>query len=240
VGRRLCILGTAGTLGSANLEAVLEASGHGGEGSHAAGTGGLPALGLLGPVVYFPFVSAHPPLLLSSPLQGWAAVRAKGGCSIFTYTFGSWQQGSRKKRKCASGCAETGDLFVDQMTPSASCRDILDAIILFMTGGSLLFQWQTAVTHSRWAHATNHSDGTECASCCDAFRKSWFPSLFDLSVSRLSRWIEIVGQGGQTHFISFSGVKKKKGQYQAVPGKGFSPALTKVSHTTVDGLWGQR
>lgn len=26
---------------------------------------------------------------------------------------------------------------------------------------------------------TDHSDGTECASCCDAFRKSWFPSLFE-------------------------------------------------------------
>lgn len=43
----------ASTLGGADLEAVLEAAGDGGEGSHAAGTGGLSALGLLGPVVCF-------------------------------------------------------------------------------------------------------------------------------------------------------------------------------------------
>jgi hypothetical protein len=43
----------ASTLGGADLEAVLEAAGDGGEGSHAAGTGGLSALGLLGPVVCY-------------------------------------------------------------------------------------------------------------------------------------------------------------------------------------------
>lgn len=36
-----------------------------------------------------------------------------------------------------------------------------------------------AVLNIRWVCATNHSDGTGCASCCDAFRKSWFPSLFE-------------------------------------------------------------
>ena len=60
-----------------------------------------------------------------------------------------------------------------------------------------------AVVNIRWMRATNHSDGTECASCCDAFRKSWFPSLFDLSVSLSSGWIEIVGQCGRTHFVGF-------------------------------------
>lgn len=40
---------------------------------------------------------------------------------------------------------------------------------------------------------TDHSDGTECASCCGAFRKSWFPSLYQSSVivivvGRISRW----------------------------------------------------
>lgn len=35
-----------------------------------------------------------------------------------------------------------------------------------------------AVSKIQWVCATDHSDDTECASCCDAFRKSWFPSLF--------------------------------------------------------------
>lgn len=50
---RLWLGSATGALGGANLEAVLEAPGDGGQRSHAAGTGGLSALGLLGPVVCF-------------------------------------------------------------------------------------------------------------------------------------------------------------------------------------------
>lgn len=40
-----------GTLGHTGLEAVLELAGNGAKVPHAAGTGGLSSLGLLGPVV---------------------------------------------------------------------------------------------------------------------------------------------------------------------------------------------
>lgn len=46
-------LGTASTLGLADLEAVLESPGNVLEVAHAAGTDGLSPLGLLAPVVYF-------------------------------------------------------------------------------------------------------------------------------------------------------------------------------------------
>lgn len=43
---------------------------------------------------------------------------------------------------------------------------------------------------------TDHSDGTKCASCCGAFRKSWFPSLFSI-VSQCRRFVvEHFGIGG--------------------------------------------
>lgn len=51
---RLCgggSLGSASTLGLSDLETVLEAAGDVLEVLHASGTGGLSALGLLGPVV---------------------------------------------------------------------------------------------------------------------------------------------------------------------------------------------
>lgn len=55
---RLWLVSTAGTLGSADAEAVPELAGDLGERAHAAGTGGLSALGLLGPVVYSSLVLA--------------------------------------------------------------------------------------------------------------------------------------------------------------------------------------
>lgn len=51
---RLWLVGAAGTLGGTDTEAVPELAGDLGERAHAAGTGGLSALGLLGPVVYSP------------------------------------------------------------------------------------------------------------------------------------------------------------------------------------------
>lgn len=51
---RLWLVSTAGTLRGADAEAVPELAGDLGKRAHAAGTGGLSALGLLGPVVYSP------------------------------------------------------------------------------------------------------------------------------------------------------------------------------------------
>lgn len=50
---RLWLVSAAGTLGGADTEAVPELAGDLGQRAHAAGTGGLSALGLLGPVVCF-------------------------------------------------------------------------------------------------------------------------------------------------------------------------------------------
>ena len=58
-----------------------------------------------------------------------------------------------------------------------------------------------------------------------------------LSVSLSSGWIEIVGQGGRTHFAGLSGPKC---QYEMVRNEKFGQGLAEVSHTTVDELGGQR
>lgn len=64
---------------------------------------------------------------------------------------------------------------------------------------------------------TDHIDGTECASCCDAFRKSWFPSLCSI-VSHAS-WSsskdrDRIGEGSRTHFACLSAVKSLVGSHR--------------------------
>lgn len=64
---------------------------------------------------------------------------------------------------------------------------------------------------------TDHIDGTECASCCDAFRKSWFPSLFSIvshisslslsSSSSETRYRIGGGRVERTHFACLSAIK---------------------------------
>lgn len=54
---------------------------------------------------------------------------------------------------------------------------------------------------------TDHIDGTECASCCGAFRKNWYPSLFSI-VSQCRRRRKFSASGGvgvgRTHFACLS------------------------------------
>lgn len=57
--RRSSNRGALGALGDTGLEAVLELPGHGAEVPHAAGTGDLSALRLLGPVVCSRCVSVY-------------------------------------------------------------------------------------------------------------------------------------------------------------------------------------
>lgn len=90
------------------------------------------------------------------------------------------------------------------MTVSPSV--FIPSVQLFLSGLQFL-ALPIAASNTRWVGFTDHSDGTGCASCCGAFRKSWFPSLLKLSVSLSSGWIEIVGQGGRTHFVVLSSAK---------------------------------
>lgn len=67
--RRRGSRGAARALGCAGLEAVLELAGNGAEVPHAAGADGLPALGLLGPVVCFPHHTCQPSSVSLCPLH---------------------------------------------------------------------------------------------------------------------------------------------------------------------------
>jgi hypothetical protein len=100
---------TPGTLGSTGLEAVLELASNGAEVPHAAGTGGLSSLSLLGPVVCgCRYVSLGSSLTLLSP-PSVPLDRSQGAGVDGTYTCGSWRQGNRTRRRCESGCAWNGD-----------------------------------------------------------------------------------------------------------------------------------
>lgn len=53
-----------------------------------------------------------------------------------------------------------------------------------------------------------------------------------------SGWIEIVGQGGRTHFVGLSGAKNVSTKWCQI--KKVNLSLAEFSHTTVEGLGGQR
>lgn len=71
-----------------------------------------------------------------------------------------------------------------------------------------------AMSNVRWIYFTDHSDGTECASCCDAFRTSWFPSLFEFVSFVVVGVDRNRGAGLTNSFCRF--VWSKKGQYEMV------------------------
>lgn len=80
---RLWLVSAASALGGSSAETVPELAGDFGQRAHATGTGGLSALGLLGPVVCSPCVLASVLVALRCPrccclsLLSWALVR---GC----------------------------------------------------------------------------------------------------------------------------------------------------------------
>lgn len=100
------------------------------------------------------------------------------------------------------------------------------------------------MSNVRWMYFTDHSDGTECASCCDAFRTSWFPSLFEFVSFVVVGVNRNRGAGWTNSFCRF--VWSKKGQYEMVSNqkkkkrKEVNLSLAEFSHTTVEGLGGQR
>lgn len=102
--RDLCGLGALGAGGGTGAETVGELAVDGLEVTHAAGAGGLPALGLLAPVDCAALVSRR--------LGGWDVCLfcSSRAAREITYTSWSWQQGSRKRSRCASGCGGSDDL----------------------------------------------------------------------------------------------------------------------------------
>lgn len=86
-------------------------------------------------------------------------------------------------------------------------------------------------------YATDHSDGTECASCCDAFRKSWFPSLFQFVSFAVVGMGRNRGAGWTNSFCRF--VWSKNVSMKCFIKK-IDSSLTEVLHTTVEELEGQR
>lgn len=195
VARHLCLLGTTGTLGSAGLEAVLEASGHGGEGSHAAGTGGLPALGLLGPVVCFVSWSAScsdPPSLLPGLLNGWVSIRVRVGVSV-----------SRTLPGLSSGeTARSAGVLLD-VQRSATClltrRHGQPAVVSLpsncspSTGGSLLFQLPSRRSLGYMLLTTATAQSVRLVVTLS--ERAGSLRCLVLSVSRSSGRVEIVGPG---------------------------------------------
>jgi hypothetical protein len=119
-------------LGGTSLETVLESSGHILEVASAASTDGLSSLSLLGPVVCRCSQYCCP-RASSTRYRFVDAI-----CEKFTYTCGSWQQGSRKKSTHASEREESGDLFEipsvfpsTLMFPSPAVQRFLDSRIVY-------------------------------------------------------------------------------------------------------------
>ena len=127
------------------------------------------------PVVFllFPFsdqLTVIPLLALQKRLEKKTHIQAMdpGYCSrdsAETYTSGSWRRGNRTTSRCASGRASSGDLgypvsisfhdgYIEPWTPSRERK-----------------------SQSRAGRETYRNDGTECASCCGAYRSWTFPSL---------------------------------------------------------------
>jgi hypothetical protein len=100
--RDLCGLGALGAGGGTGAETVGELAVDGLEVTHATGAGGLPALGLLAPV--------DCAALVREALEDGMSFCSNRAVREITYTSWSWQQGSRKKRRCASGCGGSDDL----------------------------------------------------------------------------------------------------------------------------------
>lgn len=218
-GIHLWLGGTAGALGGADLEAVLEAPGDGGQGAHAAGAGGLSALGLLGPVVCCAlhvsiqslYVCAwagplrHPPsFVVDSSLEGSASSGwwvGWGGLGSFVHVH---------FRVLAAGYPQEAQVcFWMCMERRPSCRQYLPVSPFVLAGCPPSCPIALDIPHSVVLRVVNtdHSDGTECASCCGAFRKSWFPSLYSIvSQCRRRRKFRYRWRGGvgRTHFACLS------------------------------------
>lgn len=94
-----------------------------------------------------------------------------GRSVVVTYTCGSWQQGSRKKSTHASGRGGSGDLevFIHQPSEPNNAVAQIDPIPVDCSQRHFLVNWKVG--------RTNRIVGTECASCCDAYRNWRYPSL---------------------------------------------------------------
>lgn len=207
VAGHLCLLGAAGALGSADLEAVLEASGHGGERSHAAGTGGLSALGLLGPVVCFTSLSAScsgPPALFAGSVAGRVAVRVRVDASVHVHFLVLAAGKPQEAQVCFWMCRDRRPVYSQKGTVSP--LSFLHAIVLphsvvpcssncstEISGGYALLTTATAQSVRLVVTLSERAGSLRCSS---------------LSVSLSSEGIEIVGHGERTHFVGLSGAGK--------------------------------
>ena len=180
------LVDAAGVLGLADLEAVLESARDVLLVPHAASAGGLSPLSLLTPVDCESIMLArlcpsrrrpHHHGRISSPLGMLYlelrdyVIRDIGMGVMATYTCGSWQKGSRKRSTPSSGCAESGDLMMLPLAKAGPQKHIPKHC------SPMFWSISSLVEGKSGGGKTNRIDGTECASCCDAYRSWRYPSL---------------------------------------------------------------
>jgi hypothetical protein len=150
---RLLVGGAAGALGSALLEAVLEAAGDVLEGPGAAGAGRLSPLGLLAPVVCAS-------VLVSVALALFAS-RRRGRCE------GRWWVGGRTFPDAGARVSAVGAGLLLDVEGAVTWRDAVSTPPPRLIPVSVVRAYRSVCT--------------ERASCCGACRSSTFPSLFNPS-----------------------------------------------------------
>lgn len=84
--------------------------------------------------------------------------------SVETYTCGPWRTGNRTRSRCASGRAWSGDL--GSLVSNSFHRGYINPCSPSRVRARLGL-----------GEKTYRNDGTECASCCGAYRSWTFPSL---------------------------------------------------------------
>lgn len=115
----LWLVSAASALGGASAETVPELAGDFGQGAHATGTGGLSALGLLGPVVCTSCVLAS---LLLAPRCPWVLQPIDAVLSVRSWMcFRGWIVFSRTLAGLGGGVATRGAGVLLDVHGSATC-----------------------------------------------------------------------------------------------------------------------